>query len=93
MYSHKFATVDQFVVKALREVDELPEAQTCTDAPRRPQRKRWRAFDRSSSAEGGRQQSPLQFGNLDAQKTGYGAVDLWGGLIVLEGINSAVTRP
>ena len=28
MYPHKFATVDQFVVKALREVDELPEAQT-----------------------------------------------------------------
>ena len=65
----------------------------CTDAPRRPQRKGWSAFDRNSSAEGGRQQSPLQFGNLDAQKTGYGAVDLWAGLIVLEGINSAVTRP
>ena len=28
MYPHKFATVDQFVVKALCEVDELPEAQT-----------------------------------------------------------------
>ena len=26
---------------------------------------------------------------MDAEKTGYGALDLWAGLILLEGVNSA----
>ena len=76
MYPRQFATVDQFVVKALRQINGLreapllvrmnPEALTLDDGVLLIDILRRKAADNNS-----------QFKRMDAKEAGHGAMDLW----------------
>ena len=75
MYPQKFGTVDQFAVKALRQVEGLPEAEKlCADGLHQPHNFQRCRHHRRSPAKSRGTERRIRIHVLDAQEAGHGFV-------------------